>query len=829
MPAEGNGNRNFSSCMPFATLMIIVMCQQKKYIGAGLVSGMFMFCILLAGPVIGQSRITGRVFDKNDGHPLPEATVKLEPGNHSCLPGPGGEFEFRNIAAGTYTLTVTYVGYAVYSQEFNLTGDKQLEVPLSPTTYTRQEIIVNATRVQAGEGFSFTNINKDEIRKNNSGTDIPYLLELTPSLVTTSDAGTGIGYTGMRIRGSDGTRINVSLNGVPLNDAESQSVYFVDLPDLASSLESIQVQRGVGSSANGAGAFGGSINLMTNKQSVQPYAESSHAYGSFHTVKNNLSLGTGLLNKHWGFEGRLSRIKSDGYMDRAWADLKSWYASGGYYSGRAIIKLTALSGKEITYQAWNGVPEYLLNSNRTYNAFMYENQVDNYKQDHYQLLFGYDFLKDLHLQVTLHQTRGKGYYEEYKTADDAYGEGLLSFYGLPDLVTGPDTVNATDLVRRKWLDNNFYGAVWALSYENQRKFRATFGGAWNRYLGNHYNNLVWMRYAGSTGPDYVYESDDAVKTDFNVYLKGYYEPVRSLGFYADIQFRQVEYRFSGFDTAFTVVPQEDILPFFNPKFGLNWNFARAWNFFASVSRAGKEPSRDDYTESISGSRPGPEKMTDVEAGMSYVTGKLSLSLNYYWMYYDNQLVLTGKVNDVGNYTRTNVPFSYRQGFEAVGGFNIGTFVSLKGMATVSENKIRSFEEYIDNYDDGTQKMEVHKRSNLAFSPVFTAAGTVTWKPLKNLDVDYSIRHVGKQYLDNTSDEQRKINDYTVSDIRLSYVLGFKSKQEIQFSFTLSNIFSKKYVSNGYTFSYISGGSSITENYYYPQALVHGMGQVTFRF
>lgn len=567
---------------------------------------------------------------------------------------------------------------------------------------------------------------------------------------------------------------------------------------------------------------------MTNKMKASPYIETSNAYGSFNTIKNNLSFGTGMINNHWGFEGRISRIKSDGFIDRAASDLLSYFLSGGWYGKRSVIKFTMLSGKEITYQAWNGVPEFLLDSNRTFNAFTYKNQVDNYKQDHYQLLFGYDLLSNLHIQVTLHDTKGKGYYEEYKAADDYYGGGSFSSYGLPDIINGNDTITATDLIRRKWLDNDFYGGIIALVYE-PAKLKLTLGGGWNQYDGDHFNEITWARYANNITHDYRYEYDNALKTDFNVYLKGYYEISKRLSLMADLQVRNTGYNFSGFDDSFQPVPQNAGLSFFNPKAGVNFQIINNLAWYGSVSKASKEPSRDDFTETTPGSRPDAETMIDYETGLRYQAKKIAASVNYYRMNYTNQLVLTGKINDVGNYTRTNVPHSYRQGVEVEFNYMPFPVLALKGNATFSENKIRQFDEYIDNYDDGSQQHIIYENTDLAFSPDITGAGVISLIPVKNLSVDFISKYVGKQFLDNTASENRKINDYTVCNLHINYALHFKIVKEIRFTLGINNLFSRKYVSNGYTYSYVSGGDFITENFYFPQAPVHYMGQVTVKF
>jgi iron complex outermembrane receptor protein len=805
------------------------MVPEKKLILKSKRAILFLIALFTIHTLEAQVKITGYIGDSLSHAALPMASVTLEPGGHAALTDSTGSFAFSHLKAGAYLISVSYLGYQSYTDSVRADADRALSIYLNAKSVDHEAVLIDAIRAGKNDGFTHDEISRSALNQANTGRDLPYLIDLTPSLVTTSDAGGGVGYMGVRIRGSDASRINVTINGVPLNDAESQNVYFVDLPDLASSVEDIQVQRGVGTSTNGAGAFGGSINIMTNKLSPAPYASSSNAFGSFNTIKNNLSLGTGLIKGHWGFEGRLSRIKSDGYIDRASSDLKSYYASGGYFGKKSIVRFTILSGAEITYQAWNGVPEYLLETNRTYNAFTYENQVDNYKQNHYQLLLGYDFLPGLQLQVTLHDTKGKGYYEEYKEAGDPYGGGLYSSYGLPDVITGGDTIASTDLVRRKWLDNNFYGATFALVYEPLTKLKATLGGAWNQYDGDHFDEIIWARHAGDIPPNYRYEDDNAFKTDFNVYVKCYYEVFPKLSVTGDLQLRQVVYHFTGIDPAVGSVPQVSNMIFFNPKLGISWMISQRLNWYASISKGSKEPSRDDFTESPSGLQPSAETMADIETGFRFNSGKISATINYFQMIYKNQLVLTGKVNDVGNYTRVNVPDSYRKGLEAELKYSPFKFADIGGNITLSENKIKSFDEYIDNYDDGSQLLIEHEKTHLAFSPSILCMGIITIKPVKSLSLDFITRHVGLQYLDNTSGSGRKINDYTVSDIQINYSLYFKTLKELAFSLTANNIFSKRYVSNGYTFSYIYGGVFTTENYYFPQALSNLMAQVTLKF
>jgi len=673
---------------------------------------------------------------------------------------------------------------------------------------------VELKAIRAGENspFTKTNLTKKQIEKVNLGQDLPFILNQTPSVVVNSDAGNGVGYTGIRIRGSDASRINVTLNGVPFNDAESQGTFFVDLPDFSSSVGSIQVQRGVGTSSNGAGAFGASINISTNEVNLKPYAEFNNSYGSFNTWKNTIKAGSGLVDDHFTMDLRLSKISSDGYIDRASSDLRSFYFSTAYIGKKSSLRFNMFSGKEKTYQAWYGVSEADLKTNRTINyAGMerpgepYDNETDNYKQDHYQLFFNQELTSRLKFSAGLFYIKGKGYYEQYK-ADQAYTD-----YGLPEPVYGTDTITNTDLVRQLWLDNDFYGSTFSLQYKTD-KSQFTFGGGWNRYVGNHYGDVVWAE-KGLALPGRWYDLD-ANKNDLTVYFKQQTKISSLVSVFYDLQYRGVKYNLYGFQDNPGIIINNNY-NFFNPKAGLSFQ-KNEWSGYLSYSRGQKEPNREDFEAGID-QLPKPEKLNDLELGIEKRNDKYNVGVTGYYMHYEDQLVLTGKINDVGAYTRTNIPKSYRAGVEMVATAKITSWLNAAANFSVSKNKVIDFIEYIDDYDNGGQQTNQYSKTDIAFSPNMVGGATIDLIPLKNAELSLISKYVGKQYLDNTQNETRKLNAYYTQDARFIYTISKGCLKELNIILQANNIFDKKYEPNGYTFSYYYGGSLTTENYYFPMA------------
>jgi len=701
-------------------------------------------------------------------------------------------------------------GYFLFGQVQKDTLD---QLAAKDSFYNLSPVEVRAVRANEHAPVTKTNISKKEIEKQNVGQDLPFLLNQTPSVVTNSDAGNGIGYTGIRIRGTDASRINVTLNGIPYNDAESQGTFFVDLPDIASSLSSIQIQRGVGSSSNGAGAFGATINFSTNEVNHKAYAELNNTYGSFNTWKNTLKAGSGLIGHHFTADIRLSNVTSDGYIDRASSRLRSLYFSGAYLDNSNTLRFNIIKGYEKTYQAWYGVSEAdLKGGNRTINyagtekpGEPYDNETDNYWQDHYQLFYTHHFNSHLDFNTALFFTKGKGYYEEYR-ADQSYDT-----YHLPSPIVGTDTINTSDFIRQLWLDNNFYGDIFSLQYRN-RKTELTVGGAFTRYEGDHYGKLTWAEH-GITGPD-IYYDHDAFKNDFNSYAKLLHAISKNWRMYLDLQYRHVRYDINGFEDNPDLLIKNNY-DFFNPKVGLSYSY-KEWNGYFSYSIANKEPNRDDF-EAGKDQQPRPEHLNDVELGIERRSAKYNWGVTFYYMKYKDQLVLTGKINDVGAYTRTNIPDSYRTGIELQGGLQPTTWFRANANLTLSRNKVQHFEEYIDDYDNGVQKLNNYSTTNIALSPNTTGAATISFFPMKNFEISLLSKYVSEQYLDNTEDEGRKLDPYYVQDARVLYTFRKALLKEVNIILQVNNIFDKKFEPNGYTYNYISGGELVVNNYYFPMA------------
>lgn len=791
----------------------------------------FTAAVLLPGMLWAQLTLQGKVSDQENKNALTGASITLNR-NSTVQSAGNGNYAFTNLKAGNYQLKISFVGYQTKALSVNLTASKTLNIDLAKALLLADEVVVNATRASANSATTFKNLSKDDIAKNNFGQDLPYLLDQTPGVVTFSDAGAGVGYTSMRIRGSDASRVNVTINGIPYNDSESQGSYWVDLPDFASSVDNIQIQRGVGTSTNGAGAFGGSLNIQTGKLRDSAYFELNNVGGSYNTLKNSLNIGTGLINGKFAFDGRLSRIVSDGYIDKASSDLKSYFMSGAYYGKSSLLRLNVFSGKEKTFQAWNGVPEDKLKTERRFNEFTYDDQTDNYQQDHYQLLYSKSFSDRLSANAALHYTKGSGYYEEYK--DDQ----SFSKYGLTPIVIGTTTIKRTDLIRRRWLDNKFYGATYSLRYQPNTKTDFTLGGAYNQYDGDHFGEVIWAKYASQSKIRQQYYFDNAFKTDFNIYGKGTYQ-LDKFSLFGDLQYRNIYYKFLGFDRNKNNVEQNASLNFFNPKVGFTYFIDEKSNFYASYSVANKEPNRDDYTESTPQSRPKAERLNDVEIGYRIKSQWLSAGANIYLMNYKNQLVLTGQINDVGGYIRSNVDKSFRNGMELDATFGISPKLSWALTSAFSQNKVKGFKEFIDayktndidpnKYDYLGQAVKIYNKTDIAFSPTYVGSSTIAYKMAKNFEVALLSKYVSKQYLDNTSNDARKLDAFFVNNLRLNYGFKLKGVKSVELGLLVNNIFNELYESNGYTFSEIYDGSTSTYNNYFPQAETNFLVSLNLKF
>ena len=666
------------------------------------------------------------------------------------------------------------------------------------------EVLISAIRVTTKTPVSFSNLTKKDFKFRNLGQDIPILMNFMPSVVTTSDAGNGVGYTGIRVRGSDATRVNVTINGIPYNDAEGSGTYFVDLPDFASSVESLQLQRGVGTSTNGAGAFGASLNMLTDSYSKQSSGEISNSAGSFNTRKNTVKFSTGLMNNHFEIAGRLSQIKSDGYIDRGSSNLKSYFLQGTYVGKTTIIKALTFGGTEKTYQSWNGIDGETLNGNRTFNsagmftdefgnARFYDNETDNYQQDHYQLHWNEKVSSTWNTNLAVHYTKGKGYYENYKEDAD------FSDYGLTP-VAGQTT---TDLIRQKWLDNDFYGTTFSANYKKD-KVDFIFGGAWNKYNGKHFGKVIWARYASTSELGDHYYDDYGNKTDGNVFAKINYQLTTKFSIYGDLQYRTVNYKANGLGANLV----NDTFNFFNPKGGLNYTFDSKNSLYVSYARANREPNRTDYE----GGTVKPEKLNDYELGWRHASTKVKLNTNVYYMAYKDQLILTGNLDGVGNPIRSNSEKSYRLGLEVDATIALSEQVFIRPNITISQNK------NVNLNVDGTN----FGNKNIAYSPNVVAGNILVYKPTEAFQVSILSKFVGEQYLNNIELQEARLPDYFVNDVNVSYEIKPKSVfQSIVFTGLMNNAFHKKYVSNGYMYDVYP--------YYYPQAGRNFLLGLTLKF
>ena len=802
-----------------------------------LLSGKFnAYCTLLficsgfSGlPAIAQPTITGKITDSETKKILPGAHISIENSRFATISDDNGIFIIHTGKQGSYSLRVSYIGYKTDKIKVNLLRDTTVNVSLEATALLGEEVNIMATRAQLSCPTTFSTLTRNEIQKLNLARDMPFILQGTPSTIVTSDAGNGIGYTGITIRGTDLTRINVTVNGIPLNDAESQGVWFVDLPDFASSAENIQVQRGVGTSTNGAGAFGASVNMLTADLHQDPFGELNIIGGSFGTLKTMVRFGTGLLANKISIDGRLSYIHSDGYIDRAFSDLKSFYLAGGYYGKSTTLKLITFSGFERTYQAWEGVPKDSLSTNRTYNPAgeyidkngtiaYYENQTDNYQQDHYQLIYSQALNQHWNLNAALHYTKGKGYYENYEQ------NASFASYGLENLVIGIDTIKTTDLVNRKIMNNDFFGMTFSSNIAVKDHLKLTVGGAWNRYWGRHFGKIIWARFASASNNEEDWYYNTGLKTDFTIFGKLFYQ-LKKLNFFVDLQYRHVNYRLDGTVDDLRNLNQDHVFNFFNPKFGISLVLSNNHNLYFSFGTAHREPSRNNYKDADPQNLPTFETLLDYELGYTFKQKNISINTNLYYMNYHDQLVLTGEINDVGEAIMVNVPKSHRAGIELSADMNFfRKKLEWQVNATFSQNKIMDFIQFTDTYDSsGNFSGQVQNslgETDLSFSPGIIAGSIITWKPVAQLSVSLNTRYVGKQYIDNTSNTGRSLHDYFINGVSLSYTLHTRIFKDIGFNLLASNIFNVKYESNAWVYPYLVQNQYYEANGYFPQAMIN---------
>lgn len=815
---------------------------------------MIVAIAVLLFPVFSKAQfsVSGTISEKQNTF-LPGATVRLKNKNAGATADSQGHYRIDNLKAGDYTLIVSFIGYQSIEKAVRLDADQTLNFTLVPALFLADEVIVRATRANEKSATTYKNLSRADIEANNFGQDLPFILNNTPGVVVTSDAGAGVGYTGIRIRGSDASRINVTLNGIPYNDSESQGVFWVNMPDFASSVDNIQIQRGVGTSTNGSGAFGGSLNIQTASPSEEPYAELNNTYGSFNTWKNTVKVGTGLIDNKWSFDGRLSSVRSDGFIDRAASNLKSYFLSGAYHGKTDLLRINVFSGAEKTYQAWNGIPESRLNGdipgmiaysarnfltdadkenllnsdNRTYNSFTYKDQTDNYWQTHYQAIYAKQFNDKLSFNGALHYTNGKGYFEEFK-ADDKFSK-----YNLPDVNVEGELKKTTDLVRRRWLNNNFYGLTYALNYKAKSNLTFTLGGAYNEYRGKHYGEIIWAQYASTSKPGDHYYDGRGNKDDFNIFGKVNYSPVEKLSLFADLQYRRVSYDISGTDKNLRILDFDNRYNFFNPKVGATYFLDEQNNIYTSFSVANKEPNRDDFTNIRAGLMPKPERLNNVEAGYRFKNSRLTAGANVYGMFYKDQLIFTGEINEYADAYRQNVDDSYRIGIEFDASYVLSSKFAINANAAFSKNKIKNYTDYVSEYNSDGDIINVFKTEyanpDISFSPAAVIFAELVYKPFKGFAAALQSKYVSKQYMDNTQNENRKLNGYWINNARLGYDFKLKGMKNINVGLLVNNILNKKYESNGYTYSSVYQGTTTTENFYFAQAGTNFLLSLNLKF
>ena len=693
----------------------------------------------------------------------------------------------------------------------------------STKTQTLDEVLVRSVRVKPNAPITHSNVTKTQLEPRNLGQDLPILLNFLPSVVTTSDAGAGIGYTGIRIRGVSPLSTNITINGIPYTDAESLGTFWVNLPDFSSSVESLQLQRGVGTSTNGSGAFGASINILTDSSSENPSAELSNSFGSYNTQRHTVKFSTGKINDAFEPAGRLSKINSDGYVDRAFSDLKSYFLQGTYTNNGTLIKALAFGGHEKTYQSWDGLTQEQLEENRRQNPLTYENEIDNYNQDHYQLHWNQKIDQKWSTNLGLNYTKGRGYFEQYRADDDASTyDGIVEATGVDSFGTA-----VTDLIRRRWLDNDYYVVNAAVNYE-AAALDLILGGSYSTYDGDHYGEIIWARqFSENASIRDQYYFGNGRKTDFSVFAKATYTLTSKIDVFGDLQFRNVGYKTTGLTSDLVHMLIDETYGFFNPKLGVTFQFAPNSNVYASYARANREPSRSDFE-----SNPNikSEQLNDFEIGWRYNNKSLMINVNSYYMHYNEQLILTGALDDVGAPIRKNSGDSYRLGLEIEAAYAFSNKFKVQPNITFSSNKNKQTFSQIDGV------IKDLGETNISFSPEIVASNMFIYSPLKDLSLNFLTKFVGEQYMGNTDTQTSKLESYAVSDFNVSYQWSPKSiVSPVVVSALINNIFNEKYVSNGYYYTFDDSWSvpgevtTIEGAGYYPQATRNFLVGITLKF
>ncbi|WP_423820030.1 TonB-dependent receptor [Salinimicrobium sp. TIG7-5_MAKvit] len=778
----------------------------------------FSFFLVAISGFSQEFRVSGTV--TSGDKPLEGAVVRVEGSSQFTQTSAGGKYSFT-LDEGVHHLIFSFGNKK--RVRIDLSEDMVLNVDMSDAEELLDEVFLSAVRVSAASPITYSNLSNEEIEDRNLGQDIPSLMQYMPGVVTTSDAGAGIGYSSIRVRGTEARGINVTINGIPYNDAESQGTFWVNLGDFASSVEDLQLQRGVGTSTNGAGAFGASLNILTDRYNYEPSAEIANSFGSYNTRKHTVKFSTGIFDDHWEFNGRASVIKSDGYIDRASTDLKSYFFQGSYIGETTLVKALTFGGSEVTYQAWDGIDGDQLKEDRRFNPAgayeddqgnlrFYDNHIDDYKQDHFQLLWNERYGNGWSSNIALHYTYGRGFYESYRAEED------LEAYNLEPFTANGEEIAQSDLVTKKWLVNDFYGTTFNVQYENEN-LEVIAGGAWNNYEGDHFGEVIFTRFAPSL-PLHRYYENNAEKSDFNLFGKVTYALRDNLALYGDLQLRKINYEVNGFEEENAPFIVNDSHTFFNPKSGLTYEFSEASRLYFSFARAHREPNRSDYEAG----NPEPEELNDYELGWRFATDKFQLNSNLYYMDYRNQLVLTGELNDVGAPIRRNSGNSYRLGLELDAVVRLHPKFSWRPNVAISRNKN---DDWFASWDG---ELRSFGKTDISYSPGIIAGNILEYRPVEGLEIKFLSKYVGEQYMSNLENEASLLESYFVNDINLQYTWSnaplFK---EIVFTGLINNIFSEEYVSNGYYYTYDWDGVTYDGVGYYPQATRNFLAGVTLRF
>jgi iron complex outermembrane receptor protein len=775
-----------------------------------------IFLFLFVSVLTNAQKVTvsGKIVDKNQKI-LTGATVLVKETNQGISSDFDGNFSFK-LNKGTFTLKVSFIGFKTIEKSIFLDKDKVLTIALEEDDNVLDEVLVSAVRATSSIPVTYSNLSKKELAKRNLGQDIPILLNYLPSVISSSDAGAGIGYTYLNVRGSNSERINVTINGIPYNDPESHGTFWVNLGDFASSTENLQLQRGVGTSTNGSGAFGASLNILTDAISENAGGEISNSFGSYGTRKHTVKFTTGKINEHLEVSGRFSNIHSDGYIDRAFTNLKSYFLQASYKDENTLIKAVSFGGAERTYQAWYGLDPQQLKEDRRQNPYTYENEVDDYKQNHYQLHWNEQLNNHWSTNIGLNYTKGAGFFEQYKTDENA-----AAFNNLIE--------DGSDVIVRRWLDNDFYVFNFNANYKDE-KLNIITGISYSNYTGDHFGEVIWgsnLASGVSYGDRYYFS--DAKKTDMSVFSKATYQMNEKVSAYLDLQGRFINYQTKGLTSDRNPLDIDAQFNFFNPKAGFIYKIAAQNNIYLSYARANREANRNDFENGVSS----PEILDDIELGWRYKSDRVQLNTNIYYMNYKNQLVLTGAIDDVGAPIRATSGKSYRLGLEIDADLKLNDQFSIKSNAAFSTNKNEDFTAPINgnlvNLGD----------TPLSFSPNVIVGNMVMYQPSKNLQISFLSKYVGKQFMSNLNSSVSKLDvldSYFTSDLNFVYeIVTKKVFDAIIISGIINNIFNTEYVDRGFYYTYDDTWSSpdsvttLDGAGYYPQATRNFLVGVTLKF